>query len=101
MGLYKFTDVLGHEINVGDLVAFGSRDANVANTKIAHVVSIDWLTGVEAGRYDKRNEMVPKVGVRTFITTRWGRVQSAGHVRFPTPENLVRLNYSHEAPEAP
>lgn len=48
---HPFTDMLGQEVRVGDLVAYSVRVGNVAETKAGTVLEIVWHEKMSGGYY--------------------------------------------------
>jgi hypothetical protein len=48
----RFTDMLGQEIRLGDTVAYSVRVGNVAGTKVATVVELNWREKMDGGYWE-------------------------------------------------
>lgn len=48
----KFVDMLGQEIRVGDTVAYSIRVGNVAETKVATVLMVEWHEKMDGGYWE-------------------------------------------------
>lgn len=48
---HPFTDMLGQEVRVGDLVAYSVRVGNTAETKVGTVLEIVWHEKMSGGFY--------------------------------------------------
>lgn len=60
----KFTDLLGQEVRVGDVVAYSVRVGNVAETKVAVVEYLNWREKMDGGYWEWK--------VRAFAMSSYG-----------------------------
>lgn len=81
----RFTDLLGQEVRVGDVVAYSVRVGNTAETKVATVLELKWREKMDGGYWEWK--------VKAFAMSAYGRRLDLSKAKpsSPSRDRMVRV----------